>query len=220
MHAARSITANTQMVHRLLERRQSVEIRPVRWPDAAERREPDPSLFRIEASLSDGTLGVRRRHDQALAGEVQCHLGRAGDLLWVREALCVPRRASRRTRLTSFAADADPFVRASSRIQRPFKMRREDSRLTLEITRAGPMPLRTVSDAAIRASGVICEDGSGGQPLTPDQVEEFRACWDGYWQFHDEACLSANNPWVWVISFEVIEANVRDVQRRFRVEAA
>lgn len=152
--------------------------------------------------------------------DARCPYGKPGDLLWVRETWAPATNG----RGALFRADAESLIRWRPSIHMP----RWASRLTLRITDVrvqrlqdmeGQAPYLGESDALAEGVNRISH-GDGNYYFSAfrdephpknwgDPTDAFREMWEsingpGSW---DE------NPWVWALSFDVIEANVDDVLR-------
>lgn len=140
----------------------------------------------------------------------RCPYGQPGDFLWVREMwLESPDGISYRAdpgAETEYGPGDGPRWRPS------IHMRREHSRLTLRITDVRVERLARISDAECRAEGiqryVVSGSGPDGRSYQ-DWRTLFKQLWDsinakrGYsWE---------SKPWVWVIEFDAIRANVDDI---------
>ena len=167
-----------------------------------------------------------------------CPYGQPGDLLWVREAFaysgepCFP---DQHAHSVYFKADTEHPVRetdglaandfppaARSSWKPSIYMPRWASRLTLRITDVRVERVQDISeddavaeglrvvkedDAILWYSGLATEDWSGWSELwqPDDPVAAYRDLWESINGNWDE------NPWVWVLEFEVIQANVDHV---------
>lgn len=157
--------------------------------------------------------------------EVCPYAKRYGDLLWVRETTKVDYETTDTATLSKYCADnapvlvtgcSDPKFNGSvdhwhySRDIRPsIHMPRNLSRLTLMITRVRAERVADISDDDAIAEGITGTESS--EWGNEQAIERFSDLWDslnksrGYgW---DE------NPWVWVLEFEVIKQNVDDYIR-------
>lgn len=125
-----------------------------------------------------------------------CPYGKPGDRLWVRETH-LPKASG-----TIYRADFSEFEAAGlggmyGGWKPSIFCRREHSRILLEITSVRVERLQDISDADAIAEGV-----GGDVTVTPCfAVERYRATWEsingaGSWDA---------NPWVWCISFEVVQ---------------
>lgn len=194
------------------------------------RSQPAPGQGMVNAAycghpdkwLRDGTCG---RFDKAT--EWRCPYGRVGDHLWVRETWSQP--TSLDPGPTFYLADYPGCVPAhyenvppatNIRWRASIHMPRTASRIILEVTRVRAERLRDASDDDAIAEGLHCiEIGSGypncysAAPATWAQVVEQQA--DAYedprlafrdlWQSAIGAHGWKANPWVWVVTFRLVE---------------
>lgn len=158
-----------------------------------------------------------------------------GDWLWVRETWnreggAVTYRADGDWIADYAAGDADDYARRKARGMHPrwkpsLFMRREDSRITLEVTSVRVERLNDISQRDAVAEGVdACERCYGGWPggvhsyvehgrevLCPicggsgykGTTAAFRALWDS---INGKRCPWSSNPWVWVIGFQRVDS--------------
>lgn len=160
---------------------------------------------------------------------VDCPYGKPGDLLWVRETWQLHSRASDLSKVVyraSETASHTEFCRyvptdlIGNTQPKPFQegwrssihMPRWASRLTLELTVVRVQRLQEISEEDARAEGCpVTWDGKHYEPPSPD-VDS----WQGYGRA--SYCLLWNqingigawdvNPWVWALSFQVLQQNV------------
>ena len=160
----------------------------------------------------------------------RCRYGKPGDLLYARETWQRVYDTDGRGKEYSVIQPSGPRVPNLERIiyratddrddpagprfpWRPaIHMPRSASRLTLRITDVRVERLQEISEADARAEGVsfgnITDQATG--EIDRDAVEAYEQLWEsingkGSW---------AANPWVFVIAFETIQANVDDVMKR------
>lgn len=198
---ARPILFRGEMIRALLEGRKTQTRRVVK---------PQPIAKKLAGSgrgacITDTGSGI----------VVHCPYGQPGDLLWVREGF----RSKRVDKLPGdviYRADHPDASHVPGMYGRPWKpsihMPRWASRLTLRITDVRVERVQDVSEADAEAEGARAAfsypgwAGVSSQPL-------YR------WGFH-ELWESINgpeswdaNPWVWVVQFEVIKANVDQIMQ-------
>ena len=132
--------------------------------------------------------------------EATCPYGQPGDYLWVRESFqeVVISQIGTEEKETDVEYRAD-----STNFNGPWKpsifMPRWASRLTLKITDVRVEHLHSITYIDAVSEGVTYDKGFS------DPRESFRRLWDsinGNW---------SENPWVWVIEFEVIKKNIDEV---------
>jgi hypothetical protein len=150
-----------------------------------------PILFSgpmVRAVLSGAKTQTRRVHQPPWAAPdsleealLQCRHGQPGDLLWVRETFAADR--------TSWYYRADGEIPGLTWTPSIF-MPRAASRLTLRLTEVRVERVQDISQADAVAEGT---QGKASFALLWDALNAKR----GYgW---------ASNPWVWVLSFEVVQ---------------
>jgi hypothetical protein len=139
-----------------------------------------------------------------------CPFGVPGDRLWVRENWAeVPWLAGAEKRL-----DGDRGIRyqatwgkAHAKGWKPsIHMKREASRLTLEVTDVRVQRLQDITEEEAIAEGV---EGDGGHPVRgcltyPGKRDAFFQVWE---DIYGKTYPFASKPWVWAVSFKVAEAS-------------
>lgn len=127
----------------------------------------------------------------------QSPFGRKGDLLYVRETFadCGPR--------LTYRADNDGAHCVVKKWTPSIHMPRWDSRITLEITDIRVERVQEISMSAIKAEGIKQRFPNVNDQFTPKIMQgEFIELWNSIYSSWND------NPWVWVIEFRVIHANV------------
>jgi hypothetical protein len=126
-------------------------------------------------------------------GFVDCPHGKPGDKLWVKETFAIPYKLER----GKIAPKEDIIYRVNPRdvsspvIWKPsIFMRREYSRISLEITSVRVERLQDISEAGANAEGV-------------NSLAEYQELWESIHR-HDIRNRWHNNPLVWVIEFKRI----------------
>lgn len=214
---ARPIIFKPDMVSAILDGRKTKTRRIVKPSPGYQASWMEPRLLLECPSASiasvDGAVGAQFEHP--LGGPfswVRCPYGQPGDLLWVREtwqqsglAYGNPTAGAGRMH---YRADADhgwqPYWGGW---RSPMFMPRWASRLTLRVTGVRVERLQEISEDDAGAEGL--RGNEGGEWGCEGLIEDFEALWEsingtGSW---DE------NPWVWVIEFEPIRANVDEAFR-------
>lgn len=136
-----------------------------------------------------------------------CPYGKPGDLLWVREAWtthkCFDHIAGSKLTTRSIGYPADGKIE-TGRYRHARFMPRWASRTTLKLTAVRIERLNEISERDATAEGC-------GSPITRDcKVPKFIRLWES---LHGPGSW-AENPYVWVLTFEPIKANVDDVIAR------
>lgn len=170
--------------------------------------------------------------------EAKCPYGQPGDLLWVRETFYVdllPWADGGRLPDTPTPDMLEPLYYAADgsccqqipecacvevgkpRWRPSIHMPRWASRVTLLVTDVRVERVQDINGASALAEGVSCVETSGGCPnyfhsahgeKFPEAREAFRDLWDSN---NRPGRGWASNPWVWVIEFRPILANVDTV---------
>lgn len=135
---------------------------------------------------------------------VRCPYGQPGDRLWVREThmdlgACYLYRAD------DSAEQERALVAPGQRWRPAIHMPRAASRITLEITAVRVERLRDISEADARAEGI--SEFVGGWWCEHDDAEQIAGMTpqEGYahlWERINGAGSWAENPWVWVVTFQ------------------
>lgn len=145
--------------------------------------------------------------------DLLCPYGEAGDLIWVRETWGRDDEDGKVFYSADIGRDDDTGDFERSRLEgapgyrwRPsIHMQRNYSRLTLRTTEVRVQRLQDISEADSEAEGC---DRSDCYP------HAFRDSYAALWDRINGAGSWDANPWVWVVSFEVIKANVDQVLKQ------
>lgn len=134
-----------------------------------------------------------------------CPFGKPGDRLWVKETHGYGGNADT-PELYYRATEPDAPVRGNWRSS--LFMRREDSRILLEITSVAASRLQTISEADAKAEGLYQDQAGRLTTWSASQEEkEFLNPIDAYrdlWASINGTRSWNTNPWVWVITFQRI----------------
>lgn len=122
-----------------------------------------------------------------------CPYGKPGDRLWVRESGAFACREA-----PIYAADGE---QGGWKWAPSIHMPRWASRILLEITEVRVQRLQDISEADARTEGYAI----GAPPCTDDPVGWYRRLWDSI-NAKTPGAAWADNPWVWAVSFQRIEA--------------
>lgn len=205
MSAIRQILFNDEMVRAILEGRKTQTRRVVKLQHGA------------DVVVTDGQVWRPSRTDYD--GYASCPFGKPGGRLWVREsgkviaarhpvggeaaALKVQYRAD--GAVTDWmplpkrmGADLPSWALKFHHV--PNGVFREASRITLEITDVRVQRLQGISEEDAIAEGVVCPR-LGTYGMNPETV--FRDLWDS---IANPGAKWRDDPWVWAISFKLVEA--------------
>ena len=150
--------------------------------------------------VPDANLAAWNNGARLLSGEPGPY-GVPGDRLWVRETFAV----SEADAGVKYRADGD--AEGVWRWKPSIFMRREYSRLTLEITEVRVERLQDISGEDAHAEGIVqprcgCESCQRSATMCPadasSHIEEYMHLWDG---INGKRAPWASNPWVWVLTF-------------------
>lgn len=141
----------------------------------------------------------------------RCPYGKPGDLLWVREAVCIgyeigrgeftaiPFDGCEKFRRAFYRATDDDKPNEAKRPWRPsIHMPRWASRLTLRITEVRVQRLQEITHTDAELEGVLCNMSR----------KTFREHYADLWDHINGAGAWQANPWVWAITFAVVKSNV------------
>jgi hypothetical protein len=208
MRKAKPILFNTPMVQALLEGMKTQTRRIIK---------PSPSTSPIRNLDGHWYQGIQTGNVE----KIKCPFGKVGDLLYVREATEVDFKISDAVFLSKYSADNSPVLYGYDKDAEEYEgvrwnyfkdkrpsihMKREFSRLTLEITDIRIESLQDISEEDAKAEGfeslILHEDGEDVCVLRSKDV--FFETWDAlYGQTENEEA-----PLVWVIEFKVHKCNV------------
>ena len=135
----------------------------------------------------------------------RCPYGQPGDRLWVRESFCLTMSSG----IQHYRADQqeDGVVDTGYPWRPSIHMRREHSRITLEVTGVRVERLQAISPSDCAAEGIeVPLDFSGSDP---DQLEELRSPYRALWDsINAKRAPWSSNPWVWVVEFKRLQASL------------
>ncbi len=223
---AKPILLNDEMVRAIAIGRKTQTRRPFKvqqsgdcpnemWPTAIDHilqwREQSGSWFGLNGSK---TLGW-----------TPAHWGQPGDLLWVRECWAVSGmyRDGYRYEYRAHPADGEHF-RSVQGWKPSIHMPRCASRLTLLINDIRIARLNDISEVDAKAEGVRRSECEGCGKTTPCigcrhpfYASSFRRTWDSI--YSETYARWDRNPWVWVIGFDAVEANVDKVIEQCKINS-
>jgi len=184
--ADKPIIFSAPMVRAILKGRKTQTRRPVK---------PQPALS-----------GSWHGHEFSVGGrDFYCPYGKPGDLLWVRESFAGGPTKNEYPVLLYRADFKDGYAPAALRFMTAKKwtpsiyMPRWASRLTLRITDVRVERVRDISEADAQAEGVYTD------PACP-AYDSFQTLWNSINSKRGHGWDV--NPWVWVLTFEVIHKNI------------
>ena len=207
---------NQEMVKALIDGRKTVTRRPIKY-----FKDPAHWSLRIEDNRLMQSLNGHRETPTGLSVPFK-----AGDLIWVRETFCLGRldevdaeHPADRTLFVDQCCHDNYFVQKEWAVSKgaeeldevkwkpSIHMPRKASRLTLRVTDVRCETVQQITEESAQKEGVAPAfiDEFGNCPTTPRFKNGFYKVWDGIYSNWDE------NPWVWVIEFEVIHKNVDEV---------
>ncbi len=190
---------NTEMVKALLDGRKTVTRRPIKMPMKDRDIGCDLSPREVSAEIDNGLF----------LNSPYC----IGDLIWVRETFCYSINEDGSTIDSNgnpcLSRDSELFYRASpingldAKWTPSIHMPRWASRLTLRVTDVRIERVQDITEEQAKAEGV---NPVVSQWETPESfVAGFAKIWNSIYSNWNE------NPYVWVIEFEVIYKNVGEV---------
>lgn len=138
-----------------------------------------------------------------------CPYGKVGDRLWVREKHCFAKGNGIQVR---YAADGQPMqtfypdqpVDGKIKWVPSIHMKRQNSRLTLEITNVRVERLQDISNSDILDEGITA--ASPYEKQFHDDQPSLKRQWQYLWESINGAESWAKNPWVWVVEFKVVKS--------------
>jgi hypothetical protein len=149
------------------------------------------------------TLRERMENIDDQRGDViRCRYGLPGDLLWVRETWAGDDWHGYAYKATM--PDALPFGEEVTfrTWKSPYHMRREASRISLEITNVRVERLKQITMSDCMAEGIEVSNSHwnwGGSKL---YIDRYRNLWDS---LNGKKFPWESNPWVWVIEFKRVQ---------------
>ncbi len=140
------------------------------------------------------------------AGFVPSRLGKPGDRLWVRETHLIRGAGT----VVDYRADMDPVDAAGHGAfyggwKPSLFMRREHSRITLEVTGVRVERLQDISEEDAKAEGCGLASALNDCKDVEECGRSFRAGYAKLWEDINGIGSWEANPWVWVIKFKHIE---------------
>ena len=216
---ARPIIFSAPMVRALLDGRKTQTRRIIRPAP------PAGAILQghVVGSSDKSRIGKVMWMNGAVSHVARLPYGKIGDLLWVRESLKIFNTIHRETGEYGLAAyyaagggDMQTWVwngRTDASGIPSIHMPRSASRLTLKITDIRVERLQDISEEDAIAEGVekaffqgfkIYHKWALPNESYPSAKDSFQSLWES---IHGKESWQ-ENPWVWVISFEVIHANV------------
>lgn len=213
---------NTEMVKALLDGRKTVTRRPMKPQpeDSGLGYKWIPSNIHQSMIQVSGIDDVDCDHKKEYLKDLinkACRYGNIGDLIWVRETShCVMTKNESgwlQTKKRTFTADGDKkpderiddfhFWKTIPSIHMP----RWASRLTLRVTDVRIERVQDITEEEAKKEGVAPAfiDQFGNCPTSPRYKNGFYKIWNSIYSNLNE------NPYVWVIEFEVIHKNVDEM---------
>lgn len=218
----RPILFSAPMVRALLDGRKTQTRRVVKGlPERSLEfdRQWHANVMRPGSVLSHWSWWDGPPHGQSIYHTADCPYGVPGERLWVREAFSGPwdMRVLPPAQWGAFCpihywADGDPTEGDWTRPKPSIHMPRWASRLTLEITDVRVERLQAISDRGqpndCIAEGVFAGDfiDKGGDWLERGFSSIERCRFHDLWAAINGPESWADNPWVWAVSFRVLEA--------------
>ena len=206
----RPILFNAEMVRAILDGRKTQTRRPVdivRMCGDSESHASRGAWRQLGSGLWQSSAGSWN----VWSSPMPCPFGSVGDRLWVRESGYEPPRRITGQMLREgadtwpdfmYAADAGfdrDWCRRNGWRSRPsIHMRREFSRITLEVNAVRVERLRSISVSDVHAEGM-----PSGLAQGFSEQYWFRDLWDGV---YGRKLGWRENPWVWVVEFAVVDA--------------
>ncbi|OEE38318.1 hypothetical protein A1QO_02760 [Vibrio genomosp. F10 str. ZF-129] len=218
---------NTEMVKALLAGRKGVTRRPM---------DPQPTdsdtgymwwpSKKLETMVNIDKVTNNEEYWGDLASDI-CPIASIGDLIWVRETFAAlghndyaqvnPNSISEIHEYRYKASERDSIANCKDSEVRGYKwvpsiyMPKSASRITLKVTGIRIERVQDITEDQAVLEGIQTEDEcqrkavESGLSWYQKPVECFKNLWGGIYNNWDE------NPYVWVIEFEVLERNVRNI---------
>jgi len=177
---------------------------------------PDNARLESYKNKQGNTVYCYRRGTTLELSNIKCPYGQVGDRLWVRETFCIGVKDNGEDVKIYKASVDDETAKEFKGLWKPsIFMPRAASRILLEITDVRAEYLRSISEHDAIAEGIECD--------VIDQSIEFKNyiggdgfnTWFGknaaknsyfsLWESINGRESLESNPWVWVITFKVVE---------------
>lgn len=194
---------------------EKVNVEPSRFEPVV----PPQRINNPDSKYHDAVYVVFRRDDGGLT-VAHCPWGGAGDLIYVREAWqawtehnYMPPRSIPIGSGINYLADGNKW---DARYRQAMHMPRWASRLTLRITGVLVARLQDMSEGDAKAEGARAMDPPTGREVllaSPSQSGSYRLHFKHIWTDINGPDSWAHNPWVWVLEYSAIAANVDQVLR-------
>lgn len=175
--------------------RRPIKPQPPSWIGAYNESDGDQHFF-CEFNRDDDAM----RHWPGYHDGLKCPYGKPGDLIWCRETF-LRSTLSDEAGALYYRAESDEYInahRADYPNWRPsIFMKREESRLTLQLT-------------AVRAERVkdITEEDAAAEGMGTDGDEAAVISYSNLWDRINGKGSWDKNPWVWVLTFKVHPWNI------------
>ncbi|RCS70138.1 ASCH domain-containing protein [Vibrio casei] len=195
---------NTEMVKALLDGRKTVTRRPIKMPMRDRDIGCELSPREVSAEIDNGLF----------LNSPYC----IGDLIWVRETFCYSINEDGSTIDSNgnpcLSRDSELFYRASpingldATWTPSIHMPKSASRLTLRVTDVRIERVQDITEEQAKAEGAFCSNvNEFHNAASPSYCRAFKNIWNSIYSNWDE------NPYVWVVEFEVAHKNVDEVRR-------
>lgn len=183
----RPIIFNGEMVRAILDGRKTqtrrvIKPQPPEWASSIDSSTPKMGFVKFHG----GSYNQQKEY-----GIPTCPYGKPGDRLWVREAVSRVRRPSGEW---MYRADYPVDIASAYKWNPSIHMRRDQSRITLEITDVRVERVQDISADDAKAEGIhILRQRDYGFKRVWDSINAKRGYgWD-------------KNPWVWVVEFRRVD---------------
>lgn len=208
----RPILFNGEMVRAILEGRKTQTRRPIKLPKITIFDSPN---FKVGDGHSGyGLYAFEDEYpEEGFVFVCKSPFGKPGDRLWVRETHKVKPGYEPNKMLINYRADDNPhrwtikdhkcpiFFGSNESHWRPsLHMRRECSRINLEITDVRVERVQNISDGDMYREGIMPdEEGSTFNRTGSYDINKWKELWNSVYK------TWADNPWVWVVEFRRVE---------------
>ncbi len=205
---------NSEMVRAILDGRKTMTRRVIKFPESAHT----PDLSWIASINPDGAGGWVAWGPKPVSDEfsinaypdgggIKCPYGQPGDLLWVRETFLIKPNGDAFYRADDPAASGWNSGSTTTKWRPSIFMPRWASRITLRVLDVRVERVQEITEADAHHEGWFYQNHPLDKRYDPVTMDTARQWFLGLWDSINakRGYSWDSNPWVWVVSFEVVK---------------